>query len=119
MDNTTQQSTIQQADELLLTAQNEMCKPAEDVVDYMVCNNAYKAVKSYLAGFLLQQGVDGINTEMHTKDLLEQCQAIDPKFKALDLTLLYNKAEGADVFMDYATAKEFMELARQTQELAK
>lgn len=117
MESVTQQATMKQADELLALASEELCKPAEDVVDYLVCNNAYKAVKLYLVSYLLNNGHTGIDADTHTKELIDECRAIDPKFNDVDLCQLYNKAEGADVFMDLKTAREFMAMAKATKAL--
>lgn len=120
MDNVTKESTLTQADEWLAAAENEMCKPKEDVVDYLICNNAYKAVKCYLVSYLMAHGVTDIDREAtHTKELLAKCREVDPKFNGLDLSQLDNKAKGADIFMDLNTAKAFLGLAKQTRALVK
>ena len=46
-------TTMSQADALLDAANEELCRPEEDVVPYMVCNNAYKSVGKYLTGYAI------------------------------------------------------------------
>ena len=108
--------TMDQADELFLTAQEELSRPEEDVVPYMVCRNAFKSVNKYLTGFLLKHGME-IHASMSLEVLLNQCREIDPRFNNLNLDPLYSTSEQEDVWMDMDTVKEFIGLATQTREM--
>lgn len=76
---------FEQADQFLESAQNELNRPAEDVVSYMVCRSVRKSISYYLMGFLLKN-----KTTFDEKDtvevLLKKCQAINSKFNDLDLS---------------------------------
>lgn len=109
-------STIEQADDFYEAAQREMYKPEEDVVNYMVCSHAYKAIKKYLVGFVLSHGKD-IEESISIESLVDQCNKLDKRFKKLDLSPLYNSASNEHVWMDFKTAHKFMELATKTKEL--
>ena len=109
-------TTLDQADELFLTAQEELSRPEEDVVPYMVCRNAFKSVNKYLTGFLLQHGME-IHASISLEVLLERCREIDARFKDLNLDLLYNTSEAEDVWLDMDTVKDFIHLATQTREM--
>ena len=108
--------TMDQADELFLTAQEELSRPEEDVVPYMVCRNAFKSVNKYLTGFLLKYGME-IHASMSLDVLLNRCREIDPRFNSLNLDPLYSTSEQEDVWMDMDTVKEFIGLATQTREM--
>jgi len=113
-------TTIKQADQHLFDAEEELCRPEEDVVPYMACRGAYKAVNHYLVGYLLKHGME-INASMSLDFLLDTCRAIEPQFAELNLDPLYNTNihEHDDVFMDMDTVKEFMGIASQTKILVK
>ncbi len=108
------QSILSEADVLLLKAKEELCRPDEDVVHYMVCKHAYKAIEKYLAGFLLKNGVR-IHNSTSISDLLGQCRTIDPDFRKLDLNLLTRAGDPQDLWMNKNTANEFIHLAEVTK----
>lgn len=110
------QTTLEQADQLFHTAQEELSRPEEDVVPYMVCRNAFKSVNKYLTGFLLKHGME-IHASMSLELLLDRCREIDPKFERLNLAPLYSTSVQEDVWMDMETVKEFIGLATQTREI--
>lgn len=105
---------LAEADVLLSTAKEELCRPDEDVVQYMVCKHAYKAIEKYMAGFLVKNGVR-IHNSLSIPDLLNQCRTIDPKFKQLNLDPLTRAGDPEDLWMNMKTAKEFIHLAEQTR----
>ncbi len=66
-------------------ANEELCRPQEDVVSIMVCKKAQRATENFLRGFLLQNGKEpGI--EKTLDELLNQCVAINPNFEKVDLS---------------------------------
>jgi len=71
--------------EKLNEANEELFKPKEDVVSYMVCKNAQYAVENYLKGFLLQNGVNPDDYKT-IDNLYEQCKIINKNFKKVDLS---------------------------------
>ncbi len=109
-------TTLEQADEYFNSAQEELFKPEEDIVHYMVCKGAYKAIQNYLIGYLLNHDLT-LEPRATLQELLQLSRNIDARFNDLNLDLLYNAHEEEDVWMDYGTAREFMNLAIQTKEL--
>ncbi|MFD2200421.1 HEPN domain-containing protein [Shivajiella indica] len=109
-------STLSEAEEMLNTAQEELCRPEEDVVHYNVCKHAYKAIEKYLTGYLLNHGVH-IQNSNHIKELLHQCHNIDPKFKELDLNPLLDAEHADRLMVNLHTAMEFIKIAKQTRGL--
>jgi len=66
-------------------ANEELCRPEEDVVTYSVCKNAQFAIENYLKGFLLNNGKDPSNFNT-INSLYKECKAINAKFKDIDLS---------------------------------
>ena len=110
------QPILSEADVLLETAKEELCRPDEDVVHYMVCKLAYKAIEKYMSGFLIKNGVR-IQNSRSINDLLSQCQGIDSNFEKLNLNPLTRHGDPQDLWMSIQTAKEFVNLADQTKNL--
>ncbi len=109
-------TTLEAADELLSRANNELCKPEEDVVHYCVCQNAYDAIVNYLGSFLLENNVEFEKTST-IEDLLSSCRAIDKRFNELTLAPIYNPTRSQDAWMSIATANSFMAMATNTQKM--
>jgi HEPN domain-containing protein len=110
------QPILSEADVLFDTAKEELCRPDEDVVHYMVCKHAYKAIEKYMAGFLIKKGVRIQNsTSIH--DLLGQCRSIDSNFEKLNLDPLTRPGDPQNLWMSIQTAREFINLADQTKNL--
>jgi len=66
-------------------ANEELCRPEEDVVSVMVCKKAQRATENFLRGFLLKNNVEpGI--EKTLDELLEKCLIINPNFSKVDLS---------------------------------
>lgn len=110
------QTTLDQADELFDTAQNELARPEEDVVPYSVCRSAFKSVNKYLTGYLIKNGLE-IHSSMSLEEMLKKCQEIDPKFNDLDLKLLYSTSEEENVWTDMKMVKEYIAMAEKTKKL--
>lgn len=86
---------FEDAIEKLNEANEELFKPKEDVVSYMVCKNAQFAVESFLKGYLMKNGVDP--DDYKTVDsLYKQCEKINPKFKRVDLSDFDCKSHNMD-----------------------
>lgn len=109
-------TTFEQAEEIYNNAQQELYKPEEDVVHYMVCHGAFKATYKYLKGYLLNHKVE-VADKAPLETLIGQCRKIDPKFLALNLEKFYNATEEEDVWMDIGTAQEFLQMAADTRTL--
>lgn len=69
----------------LREANDEMCRPEEDVVASLVCTNAHAAIEHYLRGFLLLHGVSPPE-ETSIDTLYQHCLALNPHFEAVHLS---------------------------------
>ncbi len=105
---------LDEADDYMQVAQEEMFKPEEDVVYYMVCRNSFKAIQCYLTGYLLNHNAE-LSSNLSLEVLLEECRNIDSKFENLKLDFLFNAREKEDVWMNPGIAKKFMEMAQKTK----
>ena len=66
-------------------ANEELCRPEEDVVAVLVCKKAQRATENFLRGFLLQNNVEpGLNKTLD--GLYHQCVDINPNFSLVDLS---------------------------------
>lgn len=116
MNNLKSQNILEEADEMLQTAKEELCRPEEDVVHYMVCKHAYKAITKFMAGYLISQG-QAVSHSSSISDLLEKCRNINPTFQKLNLDPLLRQGNPEDLWMNTHTAKEFIDLASKTRNM--
>lgn len=107
---------LDEAEDYMQIAREELFKPEEDVVHYMVCQNSLKAIKSYLAGYLLNHNIE-LNPNNSIEELLIECRNTDTKFDNLKLEFLFNAYEKQDVWMNPEIAKKFIGLAEQTKSI--
>ena len=83
------------AEELLLAAEFEQQRAEEDVVSHLICNNSRQSISNFLAGYLLQKDIPILHP-VSINSLLEQCNAIDPRFESLDLEELNCRCDTRD-----------------------
>lgn len=76
---------FEDAIEKLNQANEELCRPEEDVVSYVVCKNSQKAIERFLKGYLIQKGANPDYYET-LDELYEQCKKINKKFEEVDLS---------------------------------
>jgi HEPN domain-containing protein len=76
---------FKEAAEKLKEANKELYRPEEDIVSYLVCKNAQYAIKNYLSGYLLHNGIDTTNYDT-IDSLYEQCVILNKKFKKVNLS---------------------------------
>ena len=69
----------------LKEANNELCRPEEDVVSSLVCSNSHAAIESYLKGFLMFHSVIPRDDET-IAGLYEQCKTINSHFQEVHLS---------------------------------
>lgn len=70
---------FKKAADQLRQANEELHKPNEDVVSFLVCKNSVKSIENQLKGFLAQRGFDTHENES-LDHLLERCRLLDKKF---------------------------------------
>lgn len=69
----------------LREANDELCRPEEDVVAPVVCKNSQEAISNYLKGYLLTKGVT--SSEGESIDwLFEKCRSINSHFEKINLS---------------------------------
>ncbi|MGB5364132.1 MAG: HEPN domain-containing protein [Aureibaculum sp.] len=83
------------ASKKLNEANEELFKPKEDLVTYMVCKNAQFAIENYLKGFLLQNGVNPAKYKT-VESLHQQCIKLNNKFEEVDLSDFNCKSHDLD-----------------------
>jgi len=79
------QTLFEEAVQKLREANEELCRPEEDVVSSLVCGNSQFAIHNYLRGFLILNGTQPIGNETIDR-LYEQCRAINRKFEEVNLS---------------------------------
>ncbi|NNK74702.1 MAG: HEPN domain-containing protein [Maribacter sp.] len=75
----------EEAIQKLKEANDELCRPEEDVVSQLVCSNSQHAIVNYLKGFLIENGID-FNSEDTIDRLYEQCKSINKHFEEVHLS---------------------------------
>ncbi len=75
----------EEAIQKLREANDELCRPEEDVVSSLVCSNSHEAIENYLKGFLLQNGIE-VGSGASVDDLFEKCKEINPHFEEVHLS---------------------------------
>ncbi len=83
------------AKENLKDANEELFKPEEDVVSYLVCKNSQQAIENYLKGYLSLRGFE-TNKEETLQNLLDRCKSLDSKFNQVDIETIDCKAHKMD-----------------------
>ncbi|MEZ4930744.1 MAG: hypothetical protein R2788_01275 [Saprospiraceae bacterium] len=120
MNNTQPQDLFAAADQMMLAADVEMNRAAEDAVTHLICHNSRQSINNYLQGFLLKRGVAPAQP-VTLAGLLEQCAAIDPRFRHIDISPIHCRFEANDG--DYCLGLKAVEgcfkIARQTEKLVK
>jgi len=66
-------------------ANDELFRPKEDVVSYLVCKNAQYAIENYLRGYLYENGIDA-SVYPTIEGLYQKCKLINKKFEIVDLS---------------------------------
>lgn len=68
----------------LKDAGDELYKPKEDVVSFLVCKNSQFAIQNFLRGYLLQHGFE-TSDEDTIDTLFDKCKSINKNFEKVDL----------------------------------
>ena len=69
----------------LRDANDELCRPEEDVVRSMVCSNAHAAIENYLKGFLMLHSISP-GADETIDSLYQRCKAINGHFGEVHLS---------------------------------
>ena len=76
-------------------ANDELCRPEEDVVSVLVCKKAQRATENFLRGFLLDHGIEPKN-ESTLNDLYLECKKLNPNLSKVPLTSFDCLSESLD-----------------------
>jgi hypothetical protein len=83
------------AQENLKGANEELFKPEEDVVSYLVCKNSQIAIINFLKGYLTLRGFETHQNET-IESLLNRCRSLDNKFNQIDLNTIDCRSHSID-----------------------
>ena len=84
MKNSQSDFLLNEADQLLKKANDQLSRAEEDVAAYMVCQNSRKALKSSLTYFLFKNGVEP-KEPVTIQNLMNQCREEDARFENVDI----------------------------------
>ncbi len=76
---------LNEATQLLETAEESLNRPAEDVAAYMVCHNSRQALMHTMSYFLLKNNIQP-KEPATLSSLWNQCKSEDARFQELDIT---------------------------------
>lgn len=76
-------------------ANEELFRPEEDIVSFVVCKNSQFAIENFLKGFLLKNGIDPSNFKT-IDSLFEQCKSINKNFEKVNLSDFDCKSHNLD-----------------------
>lgn len=82
---TSAKKLFEEAVDKLNEANEELFRPKEDIVSYLVCKNSQRAIENFLKGYLLKNNIDPSNLKT-IDSLYEQCVKINGKFKKVNLS---------------------------------
>ena len=68
----------------LKEANDELCRPEEDVVAFMVCKNSQVAISNFLQGYLLQNGV-AVAPDATIDEMYGKCKELNANFEKINL----------------------------------
>lgn len=66
----------------LKCANEELCRPEEDIVPHLVCKYSQSAIDNFLKGFLTLNGID-TSSYSTTDSLFEQCTVLNRKIQSV------------------------------------
>lgn len=69
----------------LREANNELCRPEEDVVAPLVCSNSHAAIENYLKGFLVLNSIE-LEADDSIDGMYEKCKRINKNFEEVHLS---------------------------------
>ncbi|RDY59484.1 HEPN domain-containing protein [Flagellimonas nanhaiensis] len=79
------QKLFDEAIQKLREANDELCRPEEDVVRSLVCSNSHDAIEKYLKGFLALNSIEP-NDEESIDGLYQKCKKVNHHFEEVHLS---------------------------------
>jgi hypothetical protein len=110
---------IQEADQLLERAFEEIQRSEEDVIAYMVCHNSRQSIVNYLASYLINNG-ESLKEPVTITTLMDQCRSLDGRFNLIDISQIScsHKADDEDYCTNVTKVTECLEIAKLTRGIA-
>ena len=107
---------INEADQLLNTAVEELQRSEEDVTAYMVCHNSRQSIMNYLASFLLKNDV-ALKEPATMASLIKQCRKQDARFDLIDISQIHCRHdEGEEEYcLNIEKVNDCLRIAKQTR----
>lgn len=105
---------LQEADQLLQFAGEEMVRAEEDAITHTVCSHSRQAIINYLTAFLLSEGLQP-DESVTMAGLLEACRTIDGRFDLIDLSNIHCRLEShsEEYCLSVDQVDECIKIARQ------
>jgi spore coat polysaccharide biosynthesis protein SpsF (cytidylyltransferase family) len=112
------QNLVDEANQLLDMAKEEMDRSEEDVVTHLVCKNSRLSMVKYMEAYLLEKGVK-VRWPITPDKLLQQCRTLDERFNELDLSAVACRfdSEDDDYCLELDMAGHCYDLAEQAKSL--
>ena len=115
MENLKINAAFEKAEDLLRVAQDELFRPEEDVVPFLVYQKAKLATSEFLVSFLTHHGLEVFSIDPEI--LLNQCCEINRRFYDLNITALTKVGKEEDSWVSIRSAREFVKIAENTRSL--
>lgn len=106
------------ANELLVAAEHEQERSAEDVVTHLICTHSRLSLSNFLAGFLIRRQIP-VHHPVSLVSLLDQCKDIDSRFDQLNLSQIHCRHEkhDTDYCLDHDQVDECLKAAQQARDI--
>lgn len=110
---------IQEADQMLSSAEKEMQRSEKDVTAYTVCFSSRQSIVNYLSSYLLKNGIE-LKKPVTMASLMEQCRAEDGRFDLIDISQIYcrHDEEDKEYCLNVEKVNQCLRIAKQTREIA-
>ena len=110
---------IQEADQLLNSAINEISRSEEDVTTFMVCQNSRQSIINYLASYLIKNDVS-LKEPVTLASLLSQCRDLDGRFDLIDISQIFcrHDEEDEEYCLNVQKVNSCLNVAKQTRVIA-
>ena len=82
---TAAKSYFEEGKSKLKQASDELYRPEEDVVSYLVCQNSHTAIENYLKGFLIQNNIDPPDYP-DVDSMYSKCKELNRNFEQINLS---------------------------------
>ena len=111
---------LEEADQMVAAAAEEMMRAEEDVITHSVCFNSRQAIINYLTFFLLSNGIRPEEPSVMA-NLLAQCRGVDPRFRQLNIENIQCRFDVGEkeYCLSVPQVDECLNIARRASDLVK